>query len=154
MINETECILSNYPLVFEDYFKPHLDLSQLLFRGFPTSPDNTTDFNGFATVLSTICRGTIGDKASWLFGIIDREGRGTISHKEITDAFAVLISFIQSITGQEVGNSTELAELRTNQIFYFLEKGEEDRISNSDLLNWIEGNEEVIKHLDIFLNKV
>ena len=149
------CTYSNTPVAFEeDAFRPHTDLSQLVFRGFPAFPGNTTDFDGFATVLSTICRGTIEDKSLWIFRILDRDGKGTVSNTDIASAFEVLISFVQFITGQEEGNTAEIAELKTNEIFDFLGKGKEERISNEDLLNWIKGNEEVIKHLDIFLNKV
>ena len=149
------CLYLHTPLVVgEDNFRFHTEFSQFIFRGFPACLDNTTNFAGFATVLSTICRGTTEDKSLWLFRVLDRKGMGTVSHADFVDAFVILISFIECVTGQEVGNSAELAKLRTDGIFDFLGKREEERVSSSELLNWIEGDEELKRHLDIFLSKV
>ncbi|KAI6656874.1 Recoverin [Oopsacas minuta] len=93
-------------------FKSHVDLSQLLFRGFPTSPDNTTDFKGFATVLSIICR------------------------------------------GHQNENTHDIATQRANTVYTALSKEQDDTLSSEDFMNWIKQNEEVIDHLDIFLNRL
>lgn len=142
-------------LAVEDIsFKPHNDLSHLIFRGFPTSQDNTTDFKGFATVLSVICRGSIEGKSEWLFGIIDSRGSGSISYQNLVDTFTILVSFIQSITGHKDGIIYELAKQRADIVFSSLSRGKDDTLSCGDFTSWIRQNEEIVELLDMFLSRV
>ena len=126
----------------------------MIFRGFPASPDRTTDFEGFATVLSIICRGTIEVKSHWLYGVMDSDSKGGISYGDLTDSFRIIVSFIQSITGRYELQSLDIAKQRASGVFSLLQRSHGEMLTSEDFLSWIRQNEEVVDNLNIILTKV
>ena len=89
-----------------------------------------------------------------MFGIIDSDRIGSISHQNLVCMFTIIISFIQSITGDKDGIVTELAKQRADIVFDSLSRRKDDTISCEDFTSWIRQDEEIVKRLDMFLNRV
>ncbi|KAG2460906.1 S-modulin-like [Polypterus senegalus] len=128
--------------------------AQHVFRSFDTNGDGTLDFKEYIIALHLTSSGKTTEKLEWAFALYDVDGNGTINKKEVLEIVTAIFKMISPDDQDELPEDEDTPEKRTDKIWQFFGKKENDKLSEGEFIQGITENKEILRLIQYEPQKV
>ena len=118
-----------------------------LFNLFDEDNNGVVDFTELCVGLSTLCGGSIQDKASSAFALFDYDDNGVITLEEMTRYLTSIfkVAYATGAVGDRgavdgCSSYAELAERTANEVFAFADLDHDGNLTFDEFLRWSSGD--------------
>ncbi|XP_018617027.1 recoverin b [Scleropages formosus] len=119
--------------------------AQHVFRSFDSNSDGTLDFKEYIVALHLTSSGKTMQKLQWAFVLYDVDGNGTISKNEIQEIVKSIFNMISKEDQKNLRHDENTPEKRTDKIWDFFGKKQNDKISEGEFIQGVTDNKEILR---------
>ncbi|XP_078507000.1 recoverin [Lissotriton helveticus] len=128
--------------------------AQHVFRSFDANSDGTLDFKEYIVALHMTSSGKTNQKLEWAFSLYDVDGNGHISKVEVLEIVTAIFKMISSEDQKLLSEDENTPEKRTEKIWIYFGKKENDKISEGEFIQGIMKNKEILRLIQYEPQKV
>ncbi|XP_075702996.1 S-modulin [Rhinoderma darwinii] len=125
-----------------------------VFRSFDANSDGTLDFKEYMIALHMTSSGKTNQKLEWAFSLYDVDGNGTISKTEVHDIIMAIFRMINDEDQKHLPDDENTPDKRTNKIWDFFGKKDNDKLSEGEFIQGIMNNKEILRLIQFEPQKV
>ncbi|XP_035253808.1 recoverin b [Anguilla rostrata] len=119
--------------------------AQHVFRSFDSNSDGTLDFKEYIVALHLTSSGKTMQKLEWAFALYDVDRNGTISKNEIQEIVKSIFNMISKEDQKYLPDDENTPEKRTEKIWDFFGKKENDKITEGEFIQGVMGNKDILR---------
>lgn len=128
--------------------------AQHVFRSFDANSDGTLDFKEYIVALHMTSSGKTNQKLEWAFSLYDVDGNGHISKVEVLEIVTAIFKMISSEEQKLLSEDENTPEKRTEKIWIYFGKKDNDKISEGEFIQGIMKNKEILRLIQYEPQKV
>ncbi|KAJ1130871.1 hypothetical protein NDU88_009216 [Pleurodeles waltl] len=128
--------------------------AQHVFRSFDANNDGTLDFKEYIIALHMTSSGKTNQKLEWAFSLYDVDGNGHISKVEVLEIVTAIFKMISFEDQKQLPEDENTPEKRTEKIWVYFEKKDNDKISEGEFIQGIMKNKEILRLIQYEPQKV
>ncbi|KAM4691318.1 recoverin [Rhinophrynus dorsalis] len=128
--------------------------AQHVFRSFDANNDGTLDFKEYIIALHMTSSGKANQKLEWAFSLYDVDGNGTISKPEVLEIITAIFKMINPEDQKHLPEDENTPERRTNKIWDFFGKKDNDKLTEGEFIQGIMKNKEILRLIQFEPQKV
>ncbi|XP_007887035.2 recoverin [Callorhinchus milii] len=128
--------------------------AQHVFRSFDANSDGTLDFKEFIIALHLTSSGKTIHKLEWAFSLYDVDGNGTINKSEVLQIVTAIFKMINSEDQKSLAEDENTPEKRTDKIWEYFGKKENDKLSEGEFIQGTMENNEILRLIQFEPQKV
>ncbi|XP_044153164.1 recoverin [Bufo gargarizans] len=128
--------------------------AQHVFRSFDANNDGTLDFKEYMIALHMTSSGKTNQKLEWAFCLYDVDGNGTISKPEVLEIITAIFKMINVEDQKHLPDDENSPEKRTNKIWDFFGKKNDDKLTEGEFIQGIMNNKEILRLIQFEPQKV
>ncbi|XP_067860623.1 recoverin-like [Heptranchias perlo] len=148
--------MAHFETIYTNFF-PDADpkaYAQHVFRSFDTNSDGTLDFKEYIIALHLTSSGQTSQKLEWAFSLYDVDGNGTINKQEILDIVKAIFKMITEEEQKVLPEDENTPEKRTNKIWDYFGKKENDKLSEGEFIQGTLGNKNILRLIQFEPQKI
>ncbi|MEE6508427.1 hypothetical protein FKM82_021164 [Ascaphus truei] len=125
-----------------------------VFRSFDANNDGTLDFKEYIIALHMTSSGKANQKLEWAFCLYDVDGNGHISKPEVLEIITAIFKMINACDQKHLPEDENTPEKRTNKIWDFFGKKDNDKLTEGEFIQGITDNKEILRLIQFEPQKV
>ncbi|XP_063819692.1 recoverin [Pseudophryne corroboree] len=125
-----------------------------VFRSFDANNDGTLDFKEYMIALHMTSSGKTNQKLEWAFSLYDVDGNGTINKQEVLEIITAIFRMITAEDQKLLPEDENTPDRRTNKIWDFFGKKDNDKLSEGEFIQGIMNNKEILRLIQYEPTKV
>ncbi|XP_069510572.1 recoverin [Ambystoma mexicanum] len=125
-----------------------------VFRSFDANNDGTLDFKEYIIALHMTSSGKTNQKLEWAFSLYDVDGNGNINKVEVLEIVTAIFKMISAEEQKELPDDENTPEKRTEKIWVYFGKKDNEKISEGEFIQGIMKNKEILRLIQYEPQKV